>query len=139
MKKLVASGLLAVALLATSQQQASAWINARFGIGMNWEFSSGNNCLLGGLWSNGQAPGPMNFQPHWANGGDCYVGGFGHPGHAAAPYAAPYQYAAQPYAAPYQYAAQPYANPYQLTSYPGYYQPMGYSGTGLGYYYTPGR
>ena len=38
MKKIVPlAGLIAVSLMAFSQQQASAWVNQRFGIGLNWE------------------------------------------------------------------------------------------------------
>ena len=36
MKKILAAGLLAICLIAVSHQQASAWVNARFGIGLNW-------------------------------------------------------------------------------------------------------
>lgn len=61
MKKIVASGLLAFCLIAMSQQQASAWVNSKFGIGLNWDYQSGGNSVLWGLWRNGQPPGPEAF------------------------------------------------------------------------------
>jgi len=76
MKKLLTMGAMAVALLAVSQQQASAWKNMKFGCGLNWEWSSGGNCFGWGLWRNGQPPGPE---------------GFGYPGHG------PYGFAPAPW------------------------------------------
>ena len=43
MKKVFAAGMLAICVIALSQQQASAWVNHRFAIGLNWERQSGGN------------------------------------------------------------------------------------------------
>jgi hypothetical protein len=77
MKKLLMMGALAVALLAASQQQASAWRASKFGVGLNWEYSSGGNCFGWGLWRNGQPPGP-DYSGHGH-------GGYGHGGYGFAP------------------------------------------------------
>jgi len=61
MKKFLAAGLLAICAIALSQQQASAWVNARFGIGLNWGYQSGGNNFLWGAYKNGQPPGPEMF------------------------------------------------------------------------------
>lgn len=64
MKKIVLAGLVAVSMLAITQQQASAWVNSRFGIGLNWNFQSGGNQILWGAWRNGQVPGPEAYDSH---------------------------------------------------------------------------
>jgi hypothetical protein len=66
MKKVLASGLLAICVIALGQQQASAWINAKFGVGLNWNFQSGGNTWGWGAWRNGQPPGPeaLNSGPY---------------------------------------------------------------------------
>ena len=74
MKKILLTGLLAISALSLSQQEASAWINSRFGIGLNWDFQSGGNSILWGLWRNGQPPGPEAF------------GHPGYPGHLRMPH-----------------------------------------------------
>ncbi len=118
MKKLL--GLtVAAAVLAMVPQQASAWSNIKFGVGLNFEASCGNNNLLWGTFVNGQVPG--------------YGGGYGGyyeapmivPGHAYADQAQPAAPAAQPKA---QNAQNMPANPYHYSSYqPGYYyQDPGY-------------
>ncbi|MBI2806860.1 MAG: hypothetical protein HYX68_17920 [Planctomycetes bacterium] len=61
MKKFFASGMLAICLIALSQQQASAWINTRFGVGLNWQWQSGGNNLLWGAYRGAQPPGPEAF------------------------------------------------------------------------------
>ncbi len=61
MKKILAIGMLAVGLMAVSHQQASAWVNTKFGIGMNFDWSSGGNTLLWGLIRDGQ---PGGMDPH---------------------------------------------------------------------------
>src|SRR5688572_5482034 len=67
MKKILMTGLLAISALALSQQEASAWINSRFGIGLNWDWLSGGNSFLWGAWRNGQPPGPEAYgMPHGA-------------------------------------------------------------------------
>jgi hypothetical protein len=69
MKKFLATGLLAIFAIALSQQQASAWVNAKFGVGLNWNYQSGGNTWGWGAWRNGQPPGPESlnsgpFQPY---------------------------------------------------------------------------
>jgi hypothetical protein len=122
MKKILAIGLLALGAFALSQQQASAWCNSRFNIGMSWEHSSGGNNALWGAWRNGQPPGPEA----WGNGGYGY--GYGYPGgqhyHSSAPQSSmPYAYetpVAPSYAQP-----MPMQQPYQFATYPRpvYYYP----------------
>jgi hypothetical protein len=56
MKKFVAMGALALILAACSQQEASAWINCKFGVGLNWAWQSGGNNLAWGVFRNGQPP-----------------------------------------------------------------------------------
>jgi hypothetical protein len=139
MKKLMAASVLALLVLASSQQSASAWCHCKFGVGLNFEFSSGNNCCLWGAFRNGPTPdgwgplcgpgggpvaGPM---ADWyapaptplqrpqsspaTSGGSAYAGYYYNPN--------PYYY--QPQANPYQYANYPANNPfgYYLMSYPG--------------------
>jgi hypothetical protein len=67
MKKVLVAGMLAVCLVAVSQQQASAWCNHRFSIGFNWERQSGNNDFFWGLFHNGQVPGPEIFHGGWSH------------------------------------------------------------------------
>ena len=121
MKKLLASSVLALTLLAGSQQSASAWCCFRFGIGFNADFSCGGNCCGGncclwGLWCNGPAHGDY-FGNHPVAGwyAPSLAAGYPSAGYPAAPmagYPAPY-YQAQGY---YPYAGYP-AN-YHLMSYP---------------------
>jgi hypothetical protein len=61
MKKIVFAGLVALSVMAISHQQASAWVNTKFGVGLNWEAQSGGNQFLWGAWRNGQPPGPEAF------------------------------------------------------------------------------
>jgi hypothetical protein len=61
MKKVLVAGMLAVCLIAVSQQEASAWVNHKFSIGFNWERQSGNNDFFWGFFHNGQVPGPEIF------------------------------------------------------------------------------
>jgi hypothetical protein len=61
MKKVLALGMLAIGLIAFSQDQASAWKNHQFGIGLNWSRQSGGNNFGWGLYRNGQVPGPEAF------------------------------------------------------------------------------
>ena len=120
MKTIVIAGLCAIGLIALSQQQASAWRNSRFGIGLSWSGQSGGNNFGWGLWHNGQVPGPEAF------------GAPQHGGHDAAPYygagSMPQGYAPQhsyyPSTPAPSYAGQ-YASPYQFANYPRpiYYYP----------------
>ena len=121
MKKIVAAGLLAICSLLSTQQQASAWINAKFSIGMNWEYQSGGNSFGWGLYRNGQPPGPETF-----GAGP----GYGH-GHAPRYNMAPQGFAPQAFDAPMidpGFYAQPapqfappmpqYGAPFQFATYP---------------------
>jgi hypothetical protein len=56
MKKFVVMGALALALAVCSQQEASAWVNTKFGVGLNWGYQSGGNNFLWGVFRNGQPP-----------------------------------------------------------------------------------
>ena len=81
MKKFVSAGMLAFCLIAMSQQEASAWVNSKFGIGLNWDWQSGGNSFFWGVWRNGQPPGPEAFG---AGPGPGYGGpGYGGPGFGA--------------------------------------------------------
>jgi hypothetical protein len=72
MKKILTAGLLALSAALITDQQASAWVNCKFGVGLNWNWQSGGNNLLWGAFRNGQPPCPDVAHP----GG--YYGG-GHP------------------------------------------------------------
>ena len=134
MKKIALAGLVAFALVAISQQQASAWTNTKFGIGLNFERQSGGNSAIWGLWRNGQPPGPDSFSP--APGGI-----FPFHGPRVVPQTmvlppqgavAPQSYVPAPSNFPVQGASfdysgnMNYANPYQFANYPRpayYYNP----------------
>jgi hypothetical protein len=71
MKKILVLGALALSIGLLSEQPASAWVNCKFGVGLNWNWQSGGNNFLWGAFRNGQPPGP-----------DCaYPRGGGYPGH----------------------------------------------------------
>jgi hypothetical protein len=122
MKKIALAGLIALSMVALSQQQASAWVNSKFGIGLNWERQSGGNNFGWGAYRNGQVPGPEA----WGNG----------PSYGAA-YAAPahHSYAQMPqvYDVPAQPYAGQYASPYQFANYP---RPVYYYYPTPSYYYS---
>jgi hypothetical protein len=61
MKKIFATGLLAICAIALTQQEASAWVNSRFSIGLSWNYQSGGNSFLWGAIHNGQVPGPEAY------------------------------------------------------------------------------
>lgn len=54
MKKFLATGVLALAAAALSQQQASAWCNNSFSAGISWSHQSGGNSFMWGLWRSAQ-------------------------------------------------------------------------------------
>jgi hypothetical protein len=156
MKRILVAGMLAISIMAIAEQQASAWVNSKFGIGLNLDYQSGGNQILWGAWRNGQPPGPEAFnagpyQPSYrgpvAPPGP-YFGGAPMPqgsfdaqtfeppyaGTYQAPATSPYQ---PPYAGMYQApATSPYQTPYaggyqspfQFANYP---RPVNY------YYYYP--
>jgi hypothetical protein len=121
MKKVLAIGMLAVGLIALSQEQASAWSNHRFSMGLSWSRQSGGNNFAWGLWRNGQPPGPESFGQH------SYMvpsySGEGAPSHH-------HHHGSHSQEAP----STVYPSPYQFATYPRqqqeyYYYPMPY------YYY----
>jgi len=67
MKKFAIIGMLALAATALPQQQASAWVNCKFGIGLNIGFSCGGNSWLWGAFRNGQ-PGEPDCTGHGCSG-----------------------------------------------------------------------
>lgn len=145
MKKLLSMGLLTFCALTASQQQAQAWVNAKFSVGLNWQMQSGNNNWLWGAWKNGQVPGPEAFG-QGGGGGVPFMSG---PGGMSQPIGQFPFYGAQPNPQPmpqaqgyfptetpppalaqnaYNQAAPYYYNPYQTVSYQnagayGYYYP----------------
>ncbi len=123
MKKVLVAGMLAVCLVAVSQQQASAWCNHRFSIGFNWERQSGNNDFFWGFFHNGQVPGPEMYHGGWSHSPSVVIapqfymlgahGSLDMPNYEPAyaqpgvNYAQPYQFATYPRPA-YYYPAPPY-------------------------------
>ncbi len=70
MKRFLVLGLLALGVGLATEQPAHAWINSKFSVGLNWNYQSGGNNLLWGLFRNAQPPcpepgpgGPFQFQP----------------------------------------------------------------------------
>jgi hypothetical protein len=136
MKKIVLAGLVALSVMAISQQQASAWVNSKFGVGLNWDVQSGGNQFLWGAWRNGQPPGPEGF------GGGAPRFNAPMPQHGYAPQGYPAQgFAPMQQGFPPQgqspfdaSTAEPpfaggYASPYQFATYPRpvyYYYPNTY-------------
>lgn len=132
MKRIVMASLLALGVLSVSQQQASAWVNTKFGVGLNLGWQSGGNCLLWGAARGSQPPAPVpgfpgyhGYVPDWDFSfgyGPAYAGS---PSVAPAPAAPPATYTATP-AQPGQPAAQNnayyYGQPnYQTVTFPGNY------------------
>ncbi len=72
MKKFLLTSVLALPFLAFAHQDASAWHQFKFGVGMNLEGSGGGNSLGWGLWKSQQPPAPGGFAP-----GGFGPGGFG--------------------------------------------------------------
>jgi hypothetical protein len=58
MKKFITMGALSLAVAAVCSAPAPAWLNWRFGIGLNFGWQSGGNNTMWGLFRNGQPPGP---------------------------------------------------------------------------------
>jgi hypothetical protein len=130
MKKIVLAGLAALAVIALAQQQASAWVNARFGVGLNWQRQSGGNNLGWGLYRNGQPPGPEAFGGVFSpsNPAPPYFGGTPAPQTYPAHSAAPQGYAPQTVYyppteqyAPYHFASYPRPTTYYYYPAPAYY------------------
>ena len=149
MKKILLTGLIALGTVILAGQQASAWTNTKFSIGLNWQRQSGGNSLLWGLWNNGQPPGhecgpsfdafpghddahfgPSHHHHHHANVAPA-------PAHTAPPSHA-YYYPQPAYHQP-QYHQPQYRQPqYQTVNFPGYYPLSNYfypaSNPGIDFY-----
>jgi hypothetical protein len=80
MKKLFGLGL-ALTVLALVPQQASAWSNIKFGVGLNFHWQTADNHIGKHLWHNGPVPHPhghgyghgpavIYMDPHHAGHGD---------------------------------------------------------------------
>lgn len=61
MKKFIVTVALALGLIAGSQQSASAWVNSRLSIGLNWHYEAAGNSFFWGMWRNGTPGGPDYF------------------------------------------------------------------------------
>jgi hypothetical protein len=124
MKKIALAGLIAISMIAVSQQHASAWVNSRFGVGLNWSWQGGGNNILWGAVKGGQPPGPEAF-----GDGQYYSHA---PYYSAAPtqqFNAPMPQYVVPQSAPSASYAQPQGTSlYQFANYP---RPVYY------YYYYP--
>lgn len=57
MRKLSLLGPFALLIVLMLQQQSPAWLNFKFGAGINWNWQSGGNNVFWGLFRNGQPPG----------------------------------------------------------------------------------
>ena len=124
MKKILVTGLLAMAVIAASHQRASAWVNARLGLGVNLGWQSGDHHWFCGAWQSGPLPGgsghhhdhhqgnhaPLVYLPYVLAGHDQ-----GHHSHHRYPTPgsfdtfsmSPMQYANAPFAASPYYYYQP--------------------------------
>ena len=117
MKKIALAGLVAISMMALTQQQASAWVNSRFGVGLNWEMQSGGNNFLWGALKNGQPPGPESFSGSSYGHGHSY----GAPAQQFYPPAPMHSNTPMPqgtYDAPAQNFAGQNASPFQFANYP---------------------
>lgn len=132
MNKFILSGMMALGLAMASGQEAKAWVNFKFGVGLNWHWQSGGNNFLWGLARGGQVPGPEAFG---------YPGGGFHPGMGhgqefpfstsavpVAPAAPAVASPAAPSATPAQQAYWYGGNPYHTVGFsPSYYTPNYYA------------
>jgi hypothetical protein len=143
MKKLLGLSVVSLAVSLVSIQEASAWKNIKFGVGLNLQYQTANNAL-GKHWTNGQVPGypTTAFNPYYMHGMGYPAGynqghdqGFGHGYGHAAPYTAPMPTPVPPAGeqadvTPVQFYRPGYdANYYTPTYYPSSY----YYGYGYGY------
>jgi hypothetical protein len=132
MKKIALAGLVAISMMAITQQQADAWVNSRFSMGLNWQRQAGGNNFFWGAWRNGQPPGPEAFgtEGAWPN----YVAPMpSHHSYAPMPqYQAPQQAYYPPAPAPQANYAGEYSSPFQFATYP---RPIYYYPDSTFYYY----
>lgn len=145
MKRVVMMGVLALALVAVSEQKASAWHKFGFSVGMNISAEKADNNLLWGAYRNGPHP----FAPNNGHGpGSEYTHDFKHGngngygngyGNAPAGYPAP-EFAGQDFGVPYAAApapAAPVSAPRQAPVQQLDYAPVSYWGAPV--YYYPGN
>ena len=140
MNKLIFAGALALGLVLTAQQEASAWCKWSVNAGVSINYEGGNNSWLWGAFNSGQVPGypsdallVPSFAPASTNGYPTYGGYYGHADYGT-PHA-PHTAAEPPVAAP-----QAKSTTTQAIYYPNAYQPAayGYSNTGsYQYNYSP--
>lgn len=85
MKRMIIGALLALALILSSQQRASAWVKANFSVGLNWTVEGGGNCFFWGLWRSAPLNCPYPYPyPGLANHGFGYPwAGYGNAGAGA--------------------------------------------------------
>ena len=109
MIKLFGMSVVASTMTLISMQEASAWSNLKFGVGLNFQWQSANNAVGKHLWRNGPLPGQMPVAPY-------YGGGHGH--YAPMPAEAPAEAAPMSYntVAPVYYAPS-YTYPTPIYSY----------------------
>jgi hypothetical protein len=127
MKRVFVAGVVALALLAVTRQQASAWCKFNFGVGMNISYEAGGNTKSFLFYQRTSSPFPDGGP--WAHGGyavPAYAYGYAYPA-PAAPAAAP--------AAPAAPAPQVLPAPVPVSS---GVQQTGYYGYGYGYGYDYG-
>src|SRR5262249_44155088 len=139
MKRLLVAGALALMAVVAAASEAPAWINFKFGAGINWSWQSGGNNFLWGLFRNGQPPGPEGFgfpgpTPHYGPQEFQYFGGQPGGGTYGMQYPAPESAPSQAPSAPvamYHPATWHGQHAYQTASWSGnpayqaaYYQPQ---------------
>lgn len=134
MKKLLFLGVTALALSLVVQERASAWINFKFGVGLNCQFQTGNNNWLWGAFKNGPAPGdpfaPHVFAPHQGHYGVMPYGGMPYGGmQFEAPAPMPSDPPKKDAGSSETYIQDYYHPTFHNVSYPGYYT--------IPNYYTP--
>ncbi len=132
MKRLAIAGVLALALVACSQQRASAWCKFNFSVGLNLSFESSGFCFSS--CCNFYSP-PCPYGGAGFSGFGGFDGGYpayGYDGLAASPSYAPAAAPASTFTAPKPTPASG-APASGATSYAGY-QPVSYSYYGQGGY-----
>lgn len=75
MKKSILTAGLALLISAWFTDPAHAWVNSKFGVGLNISYQGGGNNLLWGLFRSGQPPAPC--PPRQYPG---FMPGYGQPG-----------------------------------------------------------
>lgn len=122
MRKILATGLAALAIVALATPHASAWLNVQVGVGVNFGWQCGGNDWCWGLWHCGDLP--YDHDHH-------------HPHFYAAPPVYPYAWVGHPHHAQMPAPTfQPFAPMQQYSTYSGagyyYYYPMSNSYYGYG-------